>query len=183
MGVAMRTSRAIYEEWLVVRSQAGDAEALDGLVRIWHPRLLVLARSWSRDDAAAADAVQEAWISITRGLRKVRDPATFGAWAARIVKRRCADEARKEKRVSERAKRARPPVGVEGRGVSAELDEAIAALDSASQTLLRLHYGQGMGLGQIAAVLGVPEGTVKSRLFRARGAIARRLGSEGESDG
>ncbi|MEM7049105.1 MAG: RNA polymerase sigma factor [Acidobacteriota bacterium] len=170
-----RTPDQIYDEWLILRCQNGESEALEELVGRWNERLWRHARRLGADHEQANDATQEAWMAIVRSLRRLEDPALFRAWALRIVTNKCADQIR---RVSRRRKlvdeyHQEPVTAPEGDGL-AESDEdsllrsALAGLRADRRALLGLHYLEELGLFEIALILGVPEGTVKSRLFKAR---------------
>jgi RNA polymerase sigma factor (sigma-70 family) len=85
----------IIDELLVTRCQEGRREAFDLLVRRWQRRLWRYARSLTASDHAAWDVTQETWIAILKQVRKLGDPAWFGAWAYRIVRNKCADHCRR----------------------------------------------------------------------------------------
>src|SRR5262245_7549520 len=88
----------VLTELLVLRAQAGRRDAVGLLVRAWHDRLWRYARRQTGSDDAANDVLQDAWTDIARGLPRLDDPARFGAWAYRIVSRRCALWIRKQQR-------------------------------------------------------------------------------------
>jgi RNA polymerase sigma-70 factor (ECF subfamily) len=175
------------DEYLVALSQAGSVEALDGLARRWTPRLLryvtrVLGGSGGSADAAR-DIVQETWVGAIRGLRRLRDPAQFPTWIYRIATRKCADAIR----ANMRRRRLDAQVAADG-----DMDRPITSLTSEQQidlaTALRglppihraavhLFYGEDLSVEEIASVLGIPAGTVKSRLHHAREALKRQLGA------
>lgn len=130
--------------------------------------------------AAADDITQEAWLAIVRGLRRLNDPITFRAWALRIVTNKAADWIRKRQRDRTLQKTLenrepnpatsdfehRTPAN-EG-DANAQLRKAIDALSPELRAVVGLHYGEGMSVADIAHVLDVPPGTVKSRLHSAR---------------
>jgi RNA polymerase sigma-70 factor (ECF subfamily) len=87
---------------LVADAQRGDRDALDALLRRHHDRIRALARRLCGNDADAADATQEALISIVRGLPRFDQRAAFGTWAYRVATNACLDELRR------RARRPRP---------------------------------------------------------------------------
>ncbi len=177
-----------YDELLVLRSQDGDAGAMDELVDRWQGRLFRHACRLTASPDSARDAVQEAWIAIVRGLRKLDDPARFGPWAYRILSNKCVDWIRRQSRTRKLdqhlVEQQRPEdVMVEQKPELDEarqtLVEALRALPPAQQGLLALFYQDGFGVSEIAEILEVPVGTVKSRLFNARNALKRAL--EGEA--
>ena len=112
-------------------------------------------------------------MAVVRGLSRLRDPSRFGPWALRIAGRKAADWI--GSRVQARARTAAPQeVPVAGAG-DAHADERIARLRRAFRTLaapdrllVTLYYVDGYSVAEIAMILGVPAGTVKSRLFHAR---------------
>jgi len=175
---AVETTDRILDEYLVLASQGGDAEAFAHLVRRWQPRLLRHARRLAGDPETARDAVQEAWLAIARGLARLDDPARFPPWALRIVGRRCADLARRERRAREVEHRGSRNGEALSTGHGPEvgrLREALQRLSAGERTLLSLHYLDRLGIAGIAETLGIPSGTVKSRLFAARRQLRESL--------
>jgi len=170
----IRTRDQIHDEWLIVSSQAGHAGALSELVRRWHERLLDHARLLLRNDADAADALQEALVAIARFIRRLDDPALFGPWARRILAHKCADLIRRKRR----SRRLNEAVGTkqpqQSEAPRSEPDEtarvrmAIDLLPIDSRALIVMRYGREMSTEHMAAALGIREGTVKSRLNHAR---------------
>jgi RNA polymerase sigma-70 factor (ECF subfamily) len=179
-----QTPERALDEYLVLLSQAGSIEALDGLARRWTPRLLRYAArvlGGSADAAETArDVVQETWIGAIRGLRGLRDPAQFPAWIYGIATRKCADAIR--------AKRRRKRLDTEstvsgsrqdpGRAPEHQIDlaTAIRGLPPMHRAVVHLFYREEMSVEEIASILQIPAGTVKSRLHHAREALRRQLG-------
>ncbi|MCA9293709.1 MAG: RNA polymerase sigma factor [Phycisphaerales bacterium] len=180
-----RNAAQVALELLVLRCQDGEKSAWRQLATEWHPRLLAHARRLTGRADAADDAVQEAWIAITRGLRKLDDPAAFRAWAYRIVSHKCADCIRKWKRerTLERRVACANPRGLasdshaeaDHEGEDAQLRNAIRSLPAELHAVVALCYGEGMGIAEIAHALSIPPGTVKSRLFTARKKLAEAI--------
>ena len=179
------TGRAL-DEYLVSLSQAGSIEALDGLARRWTPRLLrYVGRVLGESDAATAarDVVQDTWVGAIRGLAGLRDPAQFPAWIYSIATRKCADAiCTKSRRRRLDAQAAMD--GNAGRSVTSltseqqiDLATAIRGLPPIHRAVVHLFYAEDLDVGEIASVLGVPAGTVKSRLHHAREALKRHLGA------
>lgn len=178
------TTDRLADELLVMRCQDGDAEAFDALFRRWQPRLSGYARRLAADDTAAADAVQETWLAVVRGLRKLDDPATFRHWVYRIVTNKCADQVRRAVRQRELLRQAEDEARAAGEAGAGDDDTDVSAaavraglrrLRPERRAILALHYAEGQSVADIAAILGVPAGTVKSRLHHARGELKRRL--------
>ena len=171
------------DEYLVSLSQAGSCEALDGLARRWTPRLLrYAARVLGGSDSAEAarDVVQETWIGAIRGLRGLRDPAQFPAWIYGIATRKCADAIRAKTRrrrfdAQETAGESFRPVESPTTEQQIDLTTAIRELPPMHRAVVHLFYREELSVEEIASVLGIPTGTVKSRLHHARDALKRQL--------
>jgi RNA polymerase sigma factor (sigma-70 family) len=169
----VRTRERIADELLVLATQARSVEAFERLASRWHPRLLRHARRLTGDADGARDAVQEAWLAIARGLGRLRDPARFGSWALRITSRRCADwiahRQRTRQRFSEIDAAADVPTPADAREDDlSRLREALRGLGPDQRALMAMYYVEDLSVTEVAEVLGVPVGTVKSRLFHAR---------------
>jgi RNA polymerase sigma factor (sigma-70 family) len=156
----------VYDELLVTLSQAGDRGAGQRLAARWQPRLIRTARRLLRDDEAALDAVQEAWIGIFRGAAGLNDPARFPAWAFGILHRKCADRIRTEQRL--RAVPDAPRAAAEDVEDHVAIDQAMAGLGIEHRAAASLYFGEGLTLAEVAAATGVPLGTAKSRIYYAR---------------
>jgi RNA polymerase sigma-70 factor (ECF subfamily) len=184
-----RDSERIFDEYLVAAAVTGDRQALGRLVSRWQPRLLRHAWRLTGNAERAKDMVQEAWVEILRGLHRLDDVVAFPAWALRIVTRRC-------QRALQRA--AREPLEPEGASeiaqptmpghasgeFAAELAivmDAIATLPAPQRAALALFHLEDLSVAEIAIVLDVPPGTVKTRLMHARRKVRALL--EGESHG
>lgn len=178
----------IYEELLVLRSQDGDRKALEELVGRWQDRFVRAASRLTGEREAARDVVQEAWLAIVRGLGRLDDPARFGPWAHRIVRNKAIDWVRGQGRrrqmdgdLAEAApsERSGSPSAGDRSGRDA-LVEALRSLSAGRRVLLSLYYQEDFSVGEIADILDIPAGTVKSRLYRARNQLRQAL--EGERD-
>jgi RNA polymerase sigma-70 factor (ECF subfamily) len=177
------TTERAFDEYLVSLSQAGSGEALDGLARRWTPRLLrYAARVLGGSDSAEAarDVVQETWIGAIRGLRGLRDPAQFPAWIYGIATRKCADAIRantRRRRLNEQAATGEWSRSVENMTSEQHIDlaTAIRELPPIHRAAVHLFYREELSVEEIASILGIPAGTVKSRLHHARDALKRQL--------
>jgi RNA polymerase sigma factor (sigma-70 family) len=163
----------VVDEMLVLAAQSGQVEAFDLLATRWHPRLLRHARRLTGDPDGAQEVVQESWVAIARGLRRLHDTAAFTAWALRIVSRRCSEwiARRQQTRRQHTALDAEPELAAptDARNDNlARVRDAIRHLDREPRALLAMFYIEGLSVAEIARVLEIPSGTVKSRLFHAR---------------
>ena len=168
----------VCDELLVLESQLGHSEALGQLVERWQARLSAHAYRLTGDEEGAREVTQDAWLAIVRGIRGLADPARFRAWALQIVTRRAADWVRKVQRRrrlerpaeigGERLNPGADSIDQEGSEDGQDVRHALGQLPADRRALLALFYSQELSIEEIATVLGVPRGTVKSRLFHAR---------------
>jgi RNA polymerase sigma factor (sigma-70 family) len=172
----------VIDELLVLRCQRGECECFDLLIRRWQRRLWRYARSLTGDDDAAWDVMQETWVAMLKRIRKLNDPKWFAAWACRIVRNKCADHCRRavrRRKLTDDLARRREEQGRLSAGSSGHAEgavaEALRRLPAEKQELLALKYGQDLNVVEIGAVLGIPAGTVKSRLHAAREQLRQTL--------
>ena len=150
-------------------AQRGDPASVDALVRELTPYVGRICGAIALDDGD--DAMQEAMIAVVRNIRSLREPAAVRGWVRRIAVREAVRVARR------RAHPVVPPdVPVEDIDLDVALDvrDVLAALPPDHRAVLVLRDLDGLPEADVAALLAVPEGTVKSRLHRARAAFARR---------
>ncbi|MFN8017376.1 MAG: sigma-70 family RNA polymerase sigma factor [Acidimicrobiales bacterium] len=178
---------------LVRAAQDGDRAALERLLRAHQPRIYAVCRRLTGNDADALDATQEALISVVRGLPRFDGRAAFATWAYRIATNRCIDELRRRGR--------RPVVGLTDRdgttldaadpgaidpaeaAVDAdEIDAALATLTPEFRAAVVLRDLCQLDYAEIAEVLEVPPGTVRSRIARGRAQLAAHLGGNPTTD-
>jgi RNA polymerase sigma-70 factor (ECF subfamily) len=166
---------------LVERARQGDEVAFAQLVDLDGDRCYAIAYRILRDVERAQDAVQQAFLLAWRELPRLRDPERFDVWLHRLLVNACYEEHRRYRRWSSNV-RTLPVDGPAGRDefVSIhdrdELERAFVRLSPEHRAVVVLHHHAGMPLASIAEVVGVPVGTVKSRLHNAtrilRGALA-----------
>jgi RNA polymerase sigma-70 factor (ECF subfamily) len=166
---------------LVAAARRGDRDALDRLLRRHHDRLYALCRRLTGDPTDAADACQEALIAIVRGLDRFDGRSAFGTWAYRVATNACLDELRRRRR--------RPDPGlpegpgelasaideVEGSTTRVDVDAALRSLPADFRAAVVLRDLCGLSYDEIADVLEVPPGTVRSRIARGRAALVPLL--------
>lgn len=156
---------------LVLEAQGGDEQAFGALYRHYNPGLQRFAYRFAGDEQLAKDAVQETWITLSKSLHTLKDPRGFQVWAFKTVRWRVVDQVRRRGAPTEELSE-----DMEGREVSAivslatssQLRSHLDALPAEERSCLALFYLEELKLSEIAAVHGVPIGTVKSRLNRAR---------------
>lgn len=179
-----RTQEDIQDELLVLECQDGSEAAVRTLIGRWQPRLARLAWRLTGEREGASDVVQDAWLAIIRGIKRLDDPARFRSWAFRIVANRCADWIRRRAVRRGAAKNLEHACAESGTGAPATTDapgevdrlrHVLARLPDDQRALLALHYLDGMGIAELASVFELPAGTVKSRLYHARDRLRREL--------
>jgi RNA polymerase sigma-70 factor (ECF subfamily) len=169
---------------LVAAAQAGDRSALETLLRRHHDRLYAVCRRLTGSDADGADACQEAMISIVRGLARFDARSSFGTWAYRVATNAALDELRRKRRRPEPEAELPEawdggPVSNDGIGAVADrldIDAALSRLPAEFRAPVVLRDLCGLSYEEIAEVLEIPPGTVRSRIARGRGALAGLLG-------
>ncbi len=171
----------VFDELLVTLVQGGDRLAGERLAARWQPRLIRTARRLLHDEDEAREAVQEAWLGITRNWLGLSDPAKFPAWAFGILHRKCTDRiraaGRRRPRLGALDDAGMPSIAAGGEDRAA-LREAFAALSDDHRAAAVLYFGEGLTVSEIATATGVPLGTAKSRLFHARLALKAALTGE-----
>jgi len=160
---------------LVAEARRGSREAADELFsRHWRDTWRT-ARAITRDDAAAEDITQDAFERAFRALERFDARRPFGAWLHRIVVNRGLNFLRDERRVVSLESVAEPSVPA-AEGLDHELLRTVAGLSPERRVVLILRYGLGHPVSEIAELVGVPVGTVQSRLARALAELRDQLG-------
>jgi RNA polymerase sigma-70 factor, ECF subfamily len=175
---------------LVERAQRGDHEAFDAIATAAYHRLYAVSRRILRDGYAAEDVVQETLIRAWRDLRGLREPERFDAWLHRLLIRACQDHVRGQRRRPLQV----PVLDVDGPTATDdiarladrdELERAFLELSVEHRAVLVLTHYVGLPAPEIAEILGIPPGTVYSRLHyavRAMRVALTRPGSVASAD-
>lgn len=169
---------------LVVRAQGGDVDAFSALTAGRTDRLFAVARLILRHDELAADAVQDALLGAWLDLRGLRDPDRFDAWLHRLLVRACyrAARRRRDREVVEltlgSAFEPATPDAQRAVAVRDQLDRGFRRLSAEQRAVIVLHHYLGLSLVESAEVLGIPLGTLQSRLSRATQAMRAALEAE-----
>jgi RNA polymerase sigma factor (sigma-70 family) len=154
---------------LVVRAQLGDRDALGDLVGHWHVPVWRYVRAMLGDRARADDVSQEAWARALRALPRLRQPERFAPWLLTIARRSVQASLRQGyDRTAPDDDRAVPEHEADAVLDRAQVTEGLSGLPHREREVLFLFYLQDLPLDDCAEILGIPAGTVKSRLNRAR---------------
>jgi RNA polymerase sigma-70 factor (ECF subfamily) len=188
--VTTETESALARRMLTPREQVqaaitGDDTEFEALVTDRLPRTYRMALAILGSEADARDAVQEAWVSAWQHIGSLRDPERFDAWLDQIVVNACRSGLRKRGRVREIALDETfdiqaPQSGPDEITEREALQRAFNRLSIEQRTLLVLHHLERRSVAAIAEVLGIPEGTAKSRLHTARASFQRTLEDDRE---
>jgi RNA polymerase sigma-70 factor (ECF subfamily) len=168
---------------LVDQAKRGDREAFDSLARLTGDRCMAIAFRILRDFDLADDAVQSALLTAWRELRALRDPERFEPWLHRILTNACYAEARRRRRWSEgiRVLTVEPAHGTDDYATvdnRDQLERAFRRLTVEQRAVLVFHHYLGLPLPEVAVRIGIPLGTVKSRMHHAKRALRAGLDAE-----
>ena len=191
-------SSAVSDSELARRISAGDHAAFEALMRQFNRPLFRIARSILKDDAEAEDALQEAYVISYAGMSKFRSEAKLSTWLTRIVINESLGRLRKQKRdrvvipfssegheeaavkeaaVSDDSKTSPEAATLRGE-LRALLERKIDELPMAFRTVFMMRELEEMTVEETAQCLEIPEATVRSRLFRAKGLLRESLARE-----
>lgn len=176
------------EPEILERCRAGETAAFAMLVDRYRDRAYGLAFRLTRSAPDAEEVAQDAFVSAWRSLAAFRGDATFSTWLYRIVWRKALDRVELLRTRSRREVAVDDPARVEaesaadvprasgagvgaGAGDSARLERLLGTLPELSRAIVTLYYYEDRSVGDVAATLDIPEGTVKTHLFRARAAL------------
>ena len=168
---------------LVTRAQRGDEEAFASLAVAAGDRLHAVAYRILRDTDLAEDATQQALLAIWRDLPQLRDPARFDAWSYRLLVRACYTEGRKSRQWTPNMRLLPSEEPMQADGSSAvvdrdQLERGFRRLSIDHRAVVVLHHYLDLPLDRVADVLGVPAGTVRSRLHHAMRGLRAALDAD-----
>jgi RNA polymerase sigma-70 factor (ECF subfamily) len=179
---AVRDGRSVYQELLVVRSQLGDQAALSEIVSLWERRLAYYVRRLLGPGGDVPHTMQDVWLKVVARIGSLHDPARLGPWLYSLARFTAIDHIR------DAVARRRLLAPLKADAASGARDEESARfddveqvhfglthLDVADRDVLTLYFLNDMSIAAVAEVLNIPCGTVKSRLYHARRALAAVL--------
>lgn len=164
-------------ERLVVRCQLGELEAWEEFVDLWQPKMWPFIHRMISDRQRSEDVLQEFWSRVVRSLVALQEPKSAKAWMFSLARRTIADSLRREYRrpIHEQLPDvAKSDDAIEMFERREEVEEQLQRLHLIDREAVVLYYLQGFDLVDVAKMCGVPEGTIKSRLHRARKTIRDR---------
>ena len=181
------------DDELVAAARRGDAAAMDALLRRHYDRVHAVCRRIAGSTRDADDAAQEAMIRVVRNLDRFDGRSSFGTWVYRIATNTSLDELRKRRRrpqlhtVSDPDATVPEPVDelshrlVDAVADRLAIDEALADLPEEFRLPVVMRDVGNLDYAEIADELGIPIGTVKSRIARGRRQLVERLGNQDDS--
>jgi RNA polymerase sigma factor (sigma-70 family) len=173
-------ARTLEDELLAIRCQLGEREAFAALIDRWHEPLWRYARRLTGTNEAAGEVMQDVWVRVLRGIARLRDPSRLRPWLFGITRRVLMDRLRVKYAtpdvVDADAVDLAAPESDEDLELELEMmQDAMARLPMVEREVLTLFYLRELALLEVADILEVPVGTVKSRLHRARHLLRREL--------
>jgi RNA polymerase sigma-70 factor (ECF subfamily) len=173
-------------EWLALRCQSSDPGAFEDLIAVMERPLLYYAMSLTGSQDRALDVLQDVWLKVLRGIRKLKGPGALRPWLYSIAHGVAVDCIRREY-ARDKAEQAQLEDFVEANEPSfaeqdaAVLHQGLSLLGVKHREVLVLHFLQDLSIAEIAGVVGCSEGTVKSRIHYAKHAMKQIL--EGANHG
>lgn len=164
------------ENQLVCSAQLGCSRALEQLIEHQYPKLLRIARRILRDEEDARDATQEAACKVVQNIHQLQSAAAFASWATMILRRSCFEVLKRRQIDRERNvsiddgsfELANLGVGSDSAEHSVQIAEIAHSLGNKSLEIVELRLLMGLSVRETAATLGISEGAIKLRLYRAR---------------
>lgn len=176
--------KAIYNELLVLRCQQGEEAAWEELVSLWEKRLFYYIRRLIEDEQETWQILQEVWLRVLQGIGKLREPRSLPKWLYAIARHTAMSHLRQvyTQKTIVATSEAPPNAGTDDdlfRFIDAEqVHYGLGRISLAHREVLTLFFLQDLSVDDIAELLEVPAGTVKSRLYYARRALRSVLEKE-----
>lgn len=179
-----RTAEAIYHELLALRCRRGEKAALEELVRTWEKRLLYFIRRLVDEEQDAWDVLQQTWLRVLSGIGALREPQSLGPWLYRVARHAAFNHGEVRatyRRFLKDYQATLPDEEAPDRDdfeTAEQLHRGLLQLAVPQREVLSLFFLEDFSIDEIAQVLDVPSGTVKSRLHHAKKALRAVLGRE-----
>lgn len=171
-------------ELLVARCRLDEPAAWEQLVRQWEPKLLYFVRRLVDDESEALDVLQQTWLKVLRNISALKDASALAPWLYRVARNAALNHRRvgAAYRAAIAEERNHWQEAAEDQTISCDDAEQVhyglSRLSLPQREILTLYFLEGWNFERIADVLGVPRGTVKSRMFHARDALRKILSKD-----
>ncbi len=159
---------------LVLKCQRRDESAFRELVNRWQPRLYYYLRRVVENENAVWDILQETWLAVFQNIRRLQHPRRFPAWLYQISHNKAVNWLRKENKYVQMTNEQRVNYCENNTTISAVKEQAelvhklLGKLKLDHREVLTLYFLEGFSINEMAQIIGVSEGTVKSRLYYAK---------------
>jgi RNA polymerase sigma-70 factor (ECF subfamily) len=176
-----RDKDAVARELLALRCRRGDRAALEELVQAYEKRLLYFVRRLVRDEADAWDVLQKTWLKVLHGISGLSDPCSLTPWLYRVARNTALSHVRLHEPYCEPlTDRADAVADTSANGQpqwenAEQVHRGLLALSLPHREVLTLFFLEDLSVDEVASVLGVPPGTVKSRLHYAKLELRKAL--------
>jgi RNA polymerase sigma-70 factor, ECF subfamily len=180
-----RDKDAVARELLARRCRRGDRAALEELIRTWERPLLYFLRRLIREEADAWDVLQKTWVRVLNGIGSLSDPESLVPWLYRVARNTALSHARSREPSCESLDDYPDANVTDGEKGIVEFEDAeqvhrgLLSLSLPHREVLTLFFLEDLSVEEVADILGVPPGTVKSRLYYAKQALRKVLEHEG----
>ncbi|MDR3617883.1 MAG: sigma-70 family RNA polymerase sigma factor [Paludisphaera borealis] len=178
--------RDLERELLVLRCQRGERSAFDELIRSWEQRLFFYVRRLVANEEDAWQVLQDVWLQVVRGVHALRDPQRLPVWLYAVARNNAMSHHRKayaRDRVLDATATVATRVDDQARVEVADfVHHGLALLGEGDREILTLFFLRDLSVNDVAEVLGIPPGTVKSRLHKAKKSLRDVLEREGAHD-
>jgi RNA polymerase sigma factor (sigma-70 family) len=173
---------SLEHELLAISCQLGEPAAFDELVERWHTPLWSYIRRMADRDELAEELLQETWLRALRAIMKLREPRSLVPWLFGIAHRVLMDHLRqkyKQSPISDAMLDSHAqPTEIDNRDDIEQILREVEKLPLEQRELVTLYYLEELTVDEVASVLGIPPGTVKSRLHHVRHSLKRTLLNE-----
>lgn len=151
---------------------SGDEDAFVVLMKTYKTDLYRTAYAYLKNEHDAIEAVQETAYRAYKSIQTLKQPAYAKSWMVRIIINVCQDELKKKKRITTQLFR-EFEITSEDKDSFIETAEALESLDPEARELIQMKYFQDMTITQVAHALNMPEGTVKTKLYKTLASLKR----------
>jgi RNA polymerase sigma-70 factor (ECF subfamily) len=170
------------DEELLERSALGDRQAFEHLYDRYWSKLVWFARGFLKDEEKAQDIIQDVFIKIIERPALFESGKRFSTWVYTVTANQCKNQIRNESnrsrivgQIENEIRPGEPEINIDRKALRRRLDEAVITLNETEKRIYFLRFEQEAQVKEIASILGMPEGTVKSAIFYLLKKIAVQL--------
>ena len=180
----MSDIKAIYYELLVLRCSRGQKEALEELISNWEKRLFYYIHRLVEDEQESWSILQEVWVKVLQNIKRIREPRKLPVWLYSITRKTVMSHLREKYSQKELVEKEEDNLKTEDFDSQNNFDNAeqvhygLGKISLSHRDILTLFFLQDLSLEEIARILQIPKGTVKSRLYYAKQALKNILEKE-----